>query len=76
MMTIFCEITFIFQLVVLSVMYIEATVVVIRQQNHVRVTRCLRPIFLIDSHYCGGVRRSVSQLSLFADSHYSITVDG
>jgi len=52
-------ITFIptYQVVVLSVVFVEAIVVLVRSQNHVRVTRALRPLFLIDSHYCFGVRR-------------------
>lgn len=31
--------------------------VLIRQTSHVRVTRALRPIFLVDCRYCGAVRR-------------------
>ena len=46
-----------FQAVVLLVMYSEALVVIVRQKSHFRVTRALRPIFLIDCHYCGGIRR-------------------
>nr|XP_006813199.1 PREDICTED: two pore calcium channel protein 1-like [Saccoglossus kowalevskii] len=46
----------------LIVMYAEAIVVLIRQTNHFRVTRALRPIFLIDTHYCGGVRRVMRQI--------------
>lgn len=45
------------QVVVLSVVFVEAIVVLVRSRNHVRVTRALRPLFLIDSHYCFGVRR-------------------
>lgn len=41
----------------LVIMIIEAIVVLIRRDSHFRVTRALRPIFLIDNHYCGGVRR-------------------
>jgi two pore calcium channel protein 1 len=39
-------------------MFVEAVVVLVRGNNHFRVTRALRPIFLIDNYYCGGVRRS------------------
>ncbi|XP_048581895.1 two pore channel protein 1 isoform X2 [Nematostella vectensis] len=49
---------------VLCVMYIEAIVVVIRSKNHVRVTRALRPLFLIDSFYLRGVRRTLRQVML------------
>ena len=45
------------QIVILVVMYTEAIVVLIRMENHFRVTRALRPLFLIDTHYCYGVRR-------------------
>ena len=45
------------QIVILVVMYTEAMVVLIRMENHFRVTRALRPLFLIDTHYCYGVRR-------------------
>ncbi len=41
----------------LSIMIIEAFVVMFRSTNHFRITRALRPIFLIDNHFCGGVRR-------------------
>ena len=39
------------------VMFIEAMVVLVKQDSHVRVTRCLRPIFFIDSYIMSGVRR-------------------
>lgn len=42
---------------VLMVQFIEAIVVLVRQTSHVRVTRALRCIFLVDCRYCGGVRR-------------------
>lgn len=42
---------------VLVVQFIEAIVVLVRQTSHVRVTRALRCIFLVDCRYCGGVRR-------------------
>ena len=45
------------QSVVLFVMLIEAFVVLIRQDSHLRLTRALRPIVFIDSHYVYGVRR-------------------
>ncbi|KAJ8044123.1 Two pore calcium channel protein 1 [Holothuria leucospilota] len=48
--------------VVLVIMYIEAIIVIIRQQSHFRVTRALRPFFFIDCHYCGGVRRALRQI--------------
>ncbi len=38
-------------------MVVEAIVVTVRSNNHFRVSRALRPIFLMDNHYCGGVRR-------------------
>ena len=47
------------QSAVLFVMFIEALTVLIRQDSHFRVTRALRPILFIDSHYLYGVRRSV-----------------
>ena len=45
------------QTLVLSVVFVEAVVVIIRQTNHFRVTRALRPMFLLDSYYVRGVRR-------------------
>ena len=45
------------QVSTLIIMFVEAIVVLIRGNNHFRVTRALRPIFLIDNHYCGGIRR-------------------
>uniref|UniRef100_A0A2K5EN79 Voltage-dependent calcium channel protein TPC1 n=1 Tax=Aotus nancymaae TaxID=37293 RepID=A0A2K5EN79_AOTNA len=41
---------------VLVVQFVEAIVVLVRQTSHVRVTRALRCIFLVDCRYCGGVR--------------------
>uniref|UniRef100_A0A3Q0SSZ9 Voltage-dependent calcium channel protein TPC1 n=1 Tax=Amphilophus citrinellus TaxID=61819 RepID=A0A3Q0SSZ9_AMPCI len=41
---------------VLLVQFVEAIVVLIRQTSHMRVTRALRPIFLVDCRYCGAVR--------------------
>ncbi|XP_048257055.1 two pore calcium channel protein 1-like isoform X1 [Haliotis rufescens] len=46
----------------LLIMGIEAIVVLVRQTNHFRVTRALRPLFLIHSHYCRGVRRISRQV--------------
>lgn len=43
-------------------MFLEAIIVVIRQSSHFRVTRALRPIFLVDTKYCGGVRRFIRQI--------------
>uniref|UniRef100_A0A8C9GNZ2 Voltage-dependent calcium channel protein TPC1 n=1 Tax=Piliocolobus tephrosceles TaxID=591936 RepID=A0A8C9GNZ2_9PRIM len=47
---------------VLVVQFIEAIVVLVRQMSHVRVTRALRCIFLVDCRYCGGVRRNLRQI--------------
>ena len=44
-------------MVVLAVMYVEVITVLIRQQNHFRITRALRPIFFIDNYLMNGVRR-------------------
>ncbi len=41
----------------LVLMLCEALVVLIRSNNHFRVSRALRPIFLMDNQFCGGVRR-------------------
>ena len=46
----------------LSIMVIEAIVVIARADSHFRITRALRPIFVIDNHYCGGVRRFIRQI--------------
>ena len=46
----------------LFVMFTEALIVLVRQSSHLRVTRALRPIFLIDTKYCGGVRRFIRQI--------------
>lgn len=51
-----------FQSFTLAIMFIESVVVLIRQTNHFRVTRALRPLFLIDTHYFRGVRRSDSDI--------------
>ncbi|XP_053324826.1 two pore channel protein 1 [Spea bombifrons] len=47
---------------VLLVQFIEAIVVLVRQTSHMRVTRALRPIFLVDCRYCGAVRRNLRQI--------------
>lgn len=48
--------------VLIICMYIEVIVILIRFRNHIRVTRALRPVFLLDSHYCYGVRRMTRQI--------------
>ncbi|KFM59031.1 Two pore calcium channel protein 1, partial [Stegodyphus mimosarum] len=48
--------------IVLFIMIIEALVVLGRQTSHFRVTRALRPVFLIDNHYCKGIRRVIRQI--------------
>nr|XP_033811745.1 two pore calcium channel protein 1 isoform X2 [Geotrypetes seraphini] len=48
--------------IVLLVQFIEAIVVLVRQTSHVRVTRALRPIFLVDCHYSRAVRRNLRQI--------------
>ena len=47
----------------LVIMLAEAIVVLVRQSSHFRVTRALRPIFLVDNYYFGGVRRYLRQLN-------------
>ncbi|XP_065760032.1 two pore channel protein 1 isoform X2 [Muntiacus reevesi] len=47
---------------VLVVQFVEAIVVLVRQTSHMRVTRALRCIFLVDCRYCGGVRRNLRQM--------------
>ncbi|CAL1300034.1 unnamed protein product [Larinioides sclopetarius] len=48
--------------IILIIMIIEALVVLGRQTSHFRVTRALRPVFLIDNHYCKGIRRVIRQI--------------
>ncbi|KAK6620619.1 hypothetical protein RUM43_010911 [Polyplax serrata] len=48
--------------VTLVIMFIEAVTVVIRQSSHFRVTRALRPIFIVDTKHCGEVRRFIRQI--------------
>ncbi|XP_043497418.1 two pore calcium channel protein 1-like isoform X1 [Polistes fuscatus] len=50
--------------ITLAIMFLEAMVVLVRQSSHFRVTRALRPIFLVDTKYCGGVRRFIRQILL------------
>ncbi|XP_077164863.1 two pore channel protein 1 isoform X1 [Paroedura picta] len=47
---------------VLFLQFIEAIVVLVRQTSHVRITRALRCIFLVDCRYCGAVRRNLRQI--------------
>ncbi|XP_028679851.1 two pore channel protein 1 isoform X1 [Erpetoichthys calabaricus] len=47
---------------VLLLQFVEAVVVLVRQTSHMRVTRALRPIFLVDCRYCGAVRRNLRQI--------------
>ncbi|XP_066018883.1 two pore channel protein 1-like isoform X2 [Pocillopora verrucosa] len=53
-----------FTVFIWCVVFIEAIVVLVRRENHFRVTRSLRPLFLIDTHYCSGVRRVLRQILL------------
>ncbi|KAL1502412.1 hypothetical protein ABEB36_007557 [Hypothenemus hampei] len=48
--------------ITLMIMVVEAVVVLIRQSSHFRVTRGLRPIFLVDTRACGAVRRYIRQI--------------
>ncbi|XP_066600553.1 two pore calcium channel protein 1-like [Prorops nasuta] len=48
--------------ITLVIMFLEAMIVLVRQSSHFRVTRALRPIFLVDTKYCGGVRRFIRQI--------------
>ncbi|XP_015608738.1 two pore calcium channel protein 1 isoform X2 [Cephus cinctus] len=48
--------------ITLAIMFVEAMTVLARQSSHFRVTRALRPIFLVDTKYCGGVRRFIRQI--------------
>ncbi|KAK3785343.1 hypothetical protein RRG08_045569 [Elysia crispata] len=43
-------------------MLTESIIVLVRQENHFRVTRALRPFFLMHTHYCQGVRRITRQI--------------
>jgi len=46
----------------LIIMIVEALTVIVRHENHFRVTRALRPLFLLDTSVCGGVRRFIRQV--------------
>jgi len=50
------------KVVILVVMMVEAFVVLARKENHFRVTRALRPVFLIDCRYARGVRRMLRHI--------------
>ena len=52
------------QAITLAIMLAESIVVLVRQSSHFRVTRALRPIFLVDNYYFGGVRRYLRQVLL------------
>uniref|UniRef100_A0A670ZW95 Voltage-dependent calcium channel protein TPC1 n=1 Tax=Pseudonaja textilis TaxID=8673 RepID=A0A670ZW95_PSETE len=47
---------------VLFLQFVEAAVVLVRQTSHLRITRALRCIFLVDCRYCGAVRRNLRQI--------------
>ncbi|KAL7986763.1 hypothetical protein Chor_013046 [Crotalus horridus] len=44
------------------VKFVETVVVLVRQTSHLRITRALRCIFLVDCRYCGAVRRNLRQI--------------
>lgn len=46
----------------LLVMILEALIVLIRRESHFRVTRALRPIFIVDTKACGNARRFIRQI--------------
>ncbi|KAK9892534.1 hypothetical protein WA026_020517 [Henosepilachna vigintioctopunctata] len=48
--------------ITLVMMLMEALVVLARQSSHFRITRALRPIFLVDTRACGAVRRFIRQI--------------
>lgn len=48
--------------VTLCIMVLESIIVLVRQSSHFRVTRALRPIFLVDTRACGAVRRFIRQI--------------
>lgn len=50
------------KLIVLVTMNLEAIVIFLRRSIHARYSRALRPIFLIDNHYCHSLRRAVRQI--------------
>ena len=45
------------QILVLGVMFAEALAILSRNQRHFRVTRALRPLLLLDTHFMMGARR-------------------
>ncbi|XP_065173158.1 two pore channel protein 1-like isoform X2 [Atheta coriaria] len=48
--------------IALVIMALEAMTVLVRQESHFRVTRALRPIFLVDTRACGNMRRFIRQI--------------
>lgn len=50
------------KLLILVAMNCEAFAIFFRHSIHARYSRALRPIFLIDNHYCHGLRRAVRQI--------------
>uniref|UniRef100_A0A6G1S7J6 Two pore calcium channel protein 1 n=1 Tax=Aceria tosichella TaxID=561515 RepID=A0A6G1S7J6_9ACAR len=50
------------KLFVLVAMNLETIIILLRHSIHARYTRALRPIFLLDNHYCHGLRRAVRQI--------------
>jgi two pore calcium channel protein 1 len=50
------------KLIVLLAMNLETIVILLRHSIHARYSRALRPIFLLDNHYCHGLRRAVRQI--------------
>ena len=50
------------KLIVLLAMNLEAVFILLRHSTHPRYSRALRPIFLMDNHYCHGLRRAVRQI--------------
>lgn len=50
------------KLVVMVLMNLETIIILLRHSIHARYSRALRPIFLLDNHYCHGLRRAVRQI--------------
>lgn len=48
------------KLISLLLLAIEGLVVIFRHTSHLRVLRMLRPVFLVDTHYCSETRRFVN----------------
>eukprot|EP00092_Neocalanus_flemingeri_P018250 GFUD01019751.1.p1 GENE.GFUD01019751.1~~GFUD01019751.1.p1 ORF type:complete len:800 (-),score=175.20 GFUD01019751.1:41-2440(-) len=44
------------------VLLVEAVVVMVRKKPHWRLTRALRPVFLVENHFMSGLRRFLRQL--------------